>query len=148
MKERCLVMLKPGALNRRLVGEVISRLESKGLQMIAMKMIKLSKEKAELHYEEHKGKDFYNGLIGYITSDPVIAMVWEADYCTKLIRKLTGVTNIFDSDPGTIRGDYCIHTNLNLIHASDSAESGAREVALFFTPEEIFPWEDGLSRWI
>ncbi len=145
--EKCFVMLKPGVINRRIAGEIISRLERKGLRLIGIKMMVISGELAAEHYQEHKGKSFYDHLISYITSGPVIAMVWAADDCTMLIRKLVGTTAVQDAVPGTIRGDFCLHTPHNIIHASDCPESAERETALFFSPEEIVPWTDELSQW-
>ncbi|MDR1748146.1 MAG: nucleoside-diphosphate kinase [Spirochaetaceae bacterium] len=145
--EKCFVMLKPGVINRRIAGEIISRLERKGLRLIGIKMMVISGELAAKHYQEHNGKSFYDYLISYITSGPVIVMVWAADDCIMLIRKLVGTTAVQDAVPGTIRGDFCLHTPHNIIHASDSPESGERETALFFRPEEIIPWTDELAQW-
>lgn len=145
--EKCFTMLKPGAVNRRIIGEVISRLEKKGLKLIAVKMMNISPELAANHYAEHKGKAFYDGLIEYITSGPVVAMVWAGDNCVQLVRKLVGSTNPAEAMPGTIRGDYCSHTQHNIIHASDSDESAEREVNLFFKPEELIIWEDEAAHW-
>lgn len=135
-------MLKPGVLNRRLVGEVISRLENKGLKLVGLKMMNISPELAAQHYAEHNGKPFYDGLVSYITSAPVVAMVWQGDDCVTLVRKVVGATNPAESLPGTIRGDFCSHTQRNIIHASDSDASADREINLFFKPEEIIDWED------
>ena len=140
-------MLKPGVINRRLAGEVIERLEKKGLKIIAMKMMHVSKDLAEEHYAEHEGKPFYTTLINYITSGPVIAMVVEADDCVTLVRKLCGATNPAESIPGTIRGDYCSHTQHNIIHASDSDASAEREIKLWFKEDEIVSWNDTCSVW-
>jgi nucleoside-diphosphate kinase len=140
-------MLKPGVLNRRLVGEVISRLEKKGLKLVALKMMQISPELASKHYAEHNGKSFYNDLVSYITSAPVVAMVWQGDDCVQIVRKMVGATKPSEAAPGTIRGDYCVHTNHNIIHASDSDESAAREISLFFKDEEIFDWEDNAENW-
>lgn len=140
-------MLKPGVLNRRLVGEVISRLEKKGLKLVALKMMQISPELASKHYAEHNGKSFYNDLVSYITSAPVVAMVWQGDDCVQIVRKMVGATKPSEAAPGTIRGDYCVHTNHNIIHASDSDESAAREISLFFRDEEIFDWEDNAENW-
>ena len=140
-------MLKPGVLNRRLVGEVISRLEKKGLKLVALKMLQISPELASKHYAEHNGKSFYNDLVSYITSAPVVAMVWQGDDCVQIVRKMVGATKPSEAAPGTIRGDYCVHTNHNIIHASDSDESAAREISLFFKDEEIFDWEDNAENW-
>ena len=140
-------MLKPGVLNRRLVGEVISRLEKKGLKLIGLKMMNISPELASNHYAEHKGKPFYDSLVGYITSAPVVAMCWQGDDCVTLVRKLVGSTSPAEAHPGTIRGDFCCHTQYNVIHASDSDTSAEREINLFFKPEELIDWEDNASIW-
>lgn len=140
-------MLKPGVLNRRLVGEVISRLEKKGLKLVGLKLMQITPELAAKHYAEHKGKPFYDPLVDYITSGPVVAMVWQGDDCITLVRKLTGSTSPAEALPGTIRGDFCSHTQHNIIHASDCEESAKREVELFFKPEEIIDWEDQASLW-
>lgn len=145
METRCFTMLKPGVLNRRIVGEVISRLEKKGLKLVGLKMLNISKELAHKHYDEHKDKAFFGDLVNYITSDPVVAMVWQGDDCVALVRKLCGATKPSDAAPGTIRGDYCLHTKLNVIHASDSDKSAAREIALFFNEDELFDWSDNNS---
>lgn len=141
-------MLKPGVLNRRIVGEVINRLERKGLKLVGLKMMQISSELAQKHYAEHKEKPFFGDLCSYITSAPVVAMVWEGDDCVTLVRKVVGATKPSEALPGTIRGDFCAHTNYNVIHASDSDESAAREINLFFKNEEIFDWKDNLSEWI
>ena len=140
-------MLKPGVLNRRLVGEVISRLEKKGLKLVGLKLMNISPELASKHYAEHKGKPFYDPLVDYITSGPVVAMVWQGDDCVTLVRKMTGSTSPAEAHPGTIRGDFCYHTTHNIIHASDCEESAKREIDLFFAPEEIIDWEDQASLW-
>ena len=145
--ERSFVMLKPGVVNRRIVGEVISRLEKKGLKLVGMKMMKITSDLADRHYVEHKDKSFYKDLQTYITSGPVIAMVFEAEDCVAIVRKLVGATKVTDAQPGTIRGDYALHTNLNIIHASDSPKNGEREISLFFKPEEIIEWNDQSSIW-
>ena len=138
-------MLKPGVLNRRLVGEVISRLEKKGLKLVGLKMIHINPDLASNHSLEHKEKSFYDALVSYITSGPVVAMVWQGDDCISVIRKLVGATNPLEAQPGTIRGDFCLHTQHNIIHASDSPESAEREIKLFFDESEIFDWEDKSS---
>src|SRR5574344_1495445 len=144
---RCFAMLKPGVLNRRIVGEVISRLEKKGLKLVGLKMMQITPELAAQHYAEHKGKPFYDSLVGYITSGPVVAMVWQGDDCVTLVRKIVGSTSPAEAHPGTIRGDFCSHTQHNIIHASDSDESAAREIKLFFKDDEIIDWEDNSSSW-
>lgn len=147
MSTRCFTMLKPGVLNRRLVGEVISRLEKKGLKLVGLKLMQISPELAANHYAEHKEKPFFGDLTSYITSAPVVAMVWQGDECVTLVRKLVGATKVTESQPGTIRGDFAMHTNMNVIHASDSDASAEREINLFFKPEEIIDWEDANSAW-
>lgn len=147
MGTRCFAMLKPGVLNRRLVGEVISRLEKKGLKLVGLKMINISQDLAAMHYLEHKEKSFYDELVNYITSGPVVAMCWQGDDCISIVRKLVGSTRPSEAIPGTIRGDFCLHTQHNIIHASDSDESAEREINLFFKEDELIDWEDSSSTW-
>jgi len=139
---RCFTMLKPGVVNRRLVGEVIERLEKKGFKLVGLKMMQVSNELACSHYAEHKEKPFFGELVDYVTSGPVVAMVWQADDCVALMRKMCGATKPSEAMPGTIRGDYCSHTSHNIIHASDSDESAAREIALWFNENELIDWDD------
>lgn len=137
MMERSFVMLKPDAVLRRLMGKVLTRFEERGLKLVATKMMNISEELAKEHYGEHKDKPFFNDLVSYITSAPVLAMVIEGDDCISLIRKMVGATNPKEADLGTIRGDYAIDTGRNIIHASDSPASAKREIALFFNDSEI-----------
>jgi len=146
--ERTFAMLKPGVLDRRLAGEIISRIERKGLALVAVKLMRIPRALAEEHYAEHRGKAFFGGLVDYVTSGPVLAMAIEGDGAILMLRKLCGATKAEEAAPGTIRGDYAMHTGLNVIHASDSPESAARELGLFFRSEEIIPWKDGNSAWI
>lgn len=146
--ERSFSMFKPGVIQRRLVGEILSRFERKGLRIVAMKMMRISRELAERHYAEHRGKDFYEPLIRYVTSGPVVSLIVEADGAVAALRRLCGATRTDEALAGTIRGDYANHTNLNVIHASDSVESARREISLFFDETEICPWEDGNDGWI
>jgi len=141
--QRTFAMLKPGVLQRRIVGDVLSRLERKGLNIIGLKVMTIPPLLATTHYAEHKGKSFYDPLIEYIISGPVVAMCIEGDNAIALVRRLCGPTDVNESLPGTIRGDYCMHTNHNIIHASDSPESAERELKLFFRPKELVSWEDG-----
>ena len=141
-------MLKPGVLNRRIVGEVINRLERKGLKLVGLKMMNISEELAGKHYAEHEGKPFFGDLVSYITSAPVVAMVWQGDDCVTLVRKLSGATKPSEAAPGTIRGDFCLHTQFNVIHASDSDASAEREINLFFKPEEIIDWKDNTQSYL
>ena len=145
--ERTLVMLKPGVLPRRIAGEVIGRFERKGFRIIALKMFRPDKKLVETHYAEHRGKDFYEKLIDYTLSGPLIAMVLEGENAIFLARRLAGRTGITEGEPGTIRGDFAASTRLNIVHTSDSAENAEREIRLFFGDDEIQNWEDGNSRW-
>ena len=144
---RCFAMLKPGVVNRRLVGEVISRLEKKGFKIVGLKLVHPTKELAAAHYAEHQGKPFYDGLIDYLVSGPVVAIALQADDCVALVRKLVGKTKPTEAEAGTIRGDFCTHTERNIIHASDSDESAERELKLWFKDEEIFDWTDCEAGW-
>ncbi|MDD1774249.1 MAG: nucleoside-diphosphate kinase [Methanobacterium sp.] len=137
MKEMSFLMLKPDAVKRKLSGEIISRLENKGLKIVAAKMLIITPELAEKHYGEHSEKPFFKDLVDYITSGPVLAMVIEGGECISLIRKMVGATNPKEASLGTIRGDYAIDTGRNIIHASDSPASATREIALFFDDSEI-----------
>jgi nucleoside-diphosphate kinase len=145
--ERTFVMLKPGVIQRRIAGEVLRRLERKGARIIALKMLNLDKAAVEAHYAEHRGKNFYESLVEYTLSGPVIALVLEGPGVIGITRRLAGATNAGESLPGTIRGDFAGTTQRNIIHTSDSPESAEREIPLFFTEKEICPWEDGNGRW-
>jgi nucleoside-diphosphate kinase len=145
--ERTFVMLKPGVLARRIAGEVLGRFERKGLKVVALRMLKVDRAMAETHYAGHKGKDFYEKLLDYTVSGPVIAMVLQGEGAVARVRRLAGATDANESAPGTIRGDFAGSTRLNIVHASDSPESAGREIALFFKESEIFDWEDGNESW-
>jgi nucleoside-diphosphate kinase len=145
--ERTLVMLKPGVLQRRIAGEVLGRLERKGLKIIALKMLRMDKATVEAHYAEHRGKIFYEKLVDYTLSGPVIAMILEGPGVIAIVRRLAGPTDVGESLPGTIRGDFAGSTRLNIVHASDGPQSAAREIALFFKDNEICEWEDGNAQW-
>ncbi|AFK22435.1 nucleoside-diphosphate kinase [Pyrococcus sp. ST04] len=141
--ERTLVIIKPDAVVRGLIGEIISRFEKRGLKIVGMKMIWIDRELAEKHYEEHKGKPFFNALIEYITKAPVVVMVVEGRYAIDVVRKMAGATDPKDAAPGTIRGDYGLDIGdaiYNVVHASDSKESAEREINLYFKPEELFEY--------
>ena len=139
------VLIKPNAIQRKLVGEIISRFESKGLRLDAIKMIQMSRELAEEHYAEHKGKSFYNDLIDFITSGPVIAMVLSGPSAIEAVRYVVGDTDPLEARPGTIRGEYAITIAKNIVHASDSIESARREIKRFFTPEEVLNYHLNLE---
>ena len=138
MTERSFVMIKPDAVLRRLMGTVLTRFEKRGLNVVAIKMMEISEDLAKNHYIEHTEKPFFNDLVSYITSAPVLAMVIEGEGCISLIRKMVGVTDPKEADIGTIRGDYALQTGRNIIHASDSPQSAKREIELFFNESEIF----------
>lgn len=146
--ERTYAMLKPGVLSRRIAGEIISRIERKGFSIVGLKIMRISRDLAERHYAEHRDKAFFGELVDYITSGPVVAMVLEADGAVKMLRLMCGATRAEEALPGTIRGDYAMHTNINIIHASDSPEAAVREIGLFFRPEELSDWPDGNRDWI
>lgn len=146
--ERTLVLVKPDGVQRALIGEVISRLERRGLRMAAAKFMAVSKELAETHYAIHKGKPFYDGLISYITSAPVMAMVWEGPQAVAAVRQTMGATKPVEAAPGTLRHDFALEVGRNLTHASDSVENGAKEVALWFKQEELVDWSREVDKWV
>jgi nucleoside-diphosphate kinase len=134
-------MIKPDGVQRQLAGRIISRFEEKGLKITAMKMLQMDRTFAERHYAEHKGKDFYDKLIRFITSSPVIAFILEGPDAISIVRKLVGSTNPADAEPGSIRGDLAVYTTFNMIHASDSPASSVREIDLFFNKDEILSYD-------
>lgn len=147
-RERTFVMIKPDGIQRGLAGEIISRMERKGLKPAAFKMICIDKALAEKHYAVHQGKPFYNRLIDFITSGPVIASIWEGDNAVAIVRKLVGATSPEHAEPGSIRGDYVINTTLNTVHASDSKETADFEINLFFDRREILDYSLCLEPWL
>lgn len=146
--ERTLILVKPDGVQRALIGEVISRFERRGLRLVGMKLMQISQELAARHYGEHVGKPFYDGLISYITSGPVVAMVWEGPQAIKAARETMGKTKPFEAAPGTIRGDFALETGRNIVHGSDGPESTEREVNLFFEPGELLSWARSSDPWI
>ncbi len=142
------LMVKPDGVQRGLIGEIIARFERKGLQLIGAKLIQVTKEQAEFHYDEHKAKPFFGELVDFITSGPSFAMVWQGDDAIALSRSVIGKTNVTDAQPGTIRGDFAAHTQNNLIHGSDSPESAEREISNFFNQEELISYDRAISRWV
>ncbi|MDQ0492011.1 MULTISPECIES: nucleoside-diphosphate kinase [Paenibacillus] len=146
--DRTFLMVKPDGVQRGLIGRIISRLEDKGFKMTAGKLVQVSREQAERHYAEHVGKPFFEELVGFITSGPVFAMIWEGDNIVTLSRLLIGKTQVTEALPGTIRGDFAAHTPFNLIHGSDSPESAEREIANFFMPEESVRYEKSVETWV
>ena len=146
--ERTFIMIKPDGVQRHLVGEILHRFEAKGFTLVGLKMMKVSRELAEKHYDVHKGKPFFSGLVDFITSAPVIAMVWEGDNVVTAARKLIGATDPISADPGSIRGDFGVSIGRNLIHGSDAIETAQREISLWFTDEEQVGWEPVRRSWI
>ncbi|MDA0770523.1 MAG: nucleoside-diphosphate kinase [SAR202 cluster bacterium Casp-Chloro-G4] len=146
--ERTLVLLKPDSIQRGLAGEVISRLERRGLKFVAMKLMKVSDELANRHYGEHAGKPFFDGLVKFITSSPIVAMVVEGESAVEVVRNTMGTTNPIQAGPGTIRGDLGLTIGMNLIHGSDSPESAKKEIDTFFKPEEIVDYTRNIDAWI
>jgi nucleoside-diphosphate kinase len=146
--ERTLVLVKPDAVQRGLIGEVIARLERRGLRLIAARLVHVDRTLAEKHYAVHKGKPFYDGLISYITSAPVMAMVWEGPNAIAAVRQTMGSTRPTEAAPGSIRHDFGLTVGRNLTHASDSAQTAQEEVGLWFKPGELIAWGRDLDRWI
>ncbi|NBD15756.1 MAG: nucleoside-diphosphate kinase [Cyanobacteria bacterium] len=146
--ERTFIMIKPDGVQRGLTGEIIKRLEQKGFSLIGMKMIKVSRELAEKHYDVHRDKPFFGNLVEFIISAPVVAMIWEGEGVVAAARKIIGATNPLSAEPGTIRGDYGISIGRNLIHGSDAVETAQREIALWFEETELASWEPALQKWI
>lgn len=146
--ERTLVLVKPDGVQRGLVGEVISRLERRGLRLVAAKFMEVSQGLAEEHYAIHQGKPFYEGLIRYITSAPVMAMVWEGPNAIVAVRQTMGSTRPTEASPGSIRHDYALEVGRNITHASDSVENGETEIALWFREDELVNWSRDVDRWV
>lgn len=146
--ERTFLAVKPDGVQRGLVGEIIGRYEAKGFTLVGLKLMVVSRELAEQHYGEHKEKPFFGGLVDFITSGPVVAMVWEGKGVVAAARKVIGATNPLSSEPGTIRGDFGIDIGRNIIHGSDAVETAQREISLWFKPEELADWSPTLTSWI
>lgn len=146
--DRTYVMVKPDGVQRNLVGEIISRFEKKGIKIAALKMMRISRELAETHYGEHRGKPFFGPLVDFITSGPVAAMVLEGKDVVSTARNMMGATDPLKAAPGTIRGSFGMDVGRNVVHGSDSNESAAREIALFFAPEEIIEYSKAADTWL
>ncbi len=146
--QRTLVIIKPDGVQRALVGKILARFEERGFKIIALKIVQVSPGLAEEHYAVHRGKFFYQGLVDYITSSPVVVMVLEGNEAISAVRKMVGATRPWEAEAGTIRGDYALMGLRNLIHASDAPETAANEIALWFTPEEIVSYSRDLDKWI
>jgi nucleoside-diphosphate kinase len=146
--ERTFLAIKPDGVQRGLVGEIIGRFEAKGFTLVGMKLITASRELAEQHYGVHKERPFFAGLVDFITSGPMVAMVWEGSGVVASARKMIGATNPLNSEPGTIRGDLAVNVGRNIIHGSDAVETANQEISLWFKPEELSSWTPCLSPWI
>ncbi len=146
--EKTLVIIKPDGVQRGLSGTIVDRLEKRGLQLAAMKLMQITPDLARRHYAVHQGKPFFEGLIQYITSGPVVVMVVEGARAIEVVRRVMGATDPVRAEPGTIRGDFALDMGRNLIHGSDSPESAATEISLFFTPAEILSYPRVLDRWV
>jgi nucleoside-diphosphate kinase len=146
--ERTFIAIKPDGVQRGLISEIIGRFERKGFTLVGMKFMQVSRELAEQHYAVHKERPFFAGLVEFITSGPVVAMVWEGEGVVASARKVIGATNPLASEPGTIRGDLGVNIGRNLIHGSDAIETAQQEVALWFKPEELANWKPTVSPWL
>ncbi len=146
--EQTLVIVKPGAVQRGLIGDIISRFENRGLKIAAMKMIHIAPELAEKHYAEHKGKPFFEDLVNFITSSPVVVIVLEGENAITVARTMMGATNPLDAAPGTIRGDFGLFTGKNIVHGSDSAASADGEISLFFSENEFVAYTRCDEEWL
>lgn len=146
--EKTFVLVKPDGVQRGLIGEILSRLEKRGLKLVAAKFLQVPVSLAEKHYEIHQGKPFYDGLIKYITSAPVMAMILEGPEAVALVRQTMGLTNPLKAEPGTIRHDFALKISRNLTHASDSPENAELEISLWFNSEEIVKWSKSDEDWI
>jgi nucleoside-diphosphate kinase len=146
--ERTFIMVKPDGVQRRLVSRILGRFEDRGLKLVGLKLMKISKDLAEEHYGEHQGKPFFRGLIDFITSGPVVAMVWEGQDAVQTARSMMGKTNPLEASPGTLRGDYALFTGNNIVHGSDSIESAAREIRLFFDEKDVLDYTMDTDRWV
>lgn len=146
--ERTFIMVKPDGVQRQLVGEVIRRFETKGFKLVGLKLMAVSQELAEKHYEALRDKPFFAGLVKFICSSPVVAMVWEGDNVVVTSRQMIGATNPHAATPGTIRGDFGVAVGRNLIHGSDAIETAQREIALWFNETELLSWETAMAPWL
>ena len=146
--ERTFIMIKPDGVQRNLVGEIIKRFENKGFTLVGLKMVSVSQELAEKHYDVHKERPFFGSLVEFIISSPVVAMVWEGEGVVASARKIIGATNPLTSEPGTIRGDFGINVGRNLIHGSDAIETANQEISLWFKEDELCSWEKTMKSWL
>ena len=146
--ERTFIAIKPDGVQRKLIGEVIRRFEAKGFTLVGLKLMQVSQELAEEHYSVHKERPFFGSLIEFITSGPLVAMVWEGEGVVSSARKIIGATNPLTAEPGTIRGDFGMSVGRNLIHGSDAIETAQTEIKLWFQDKELVSWEPSLMSWL
>jgi len=146
--QRTLILLKPDCVQRRLVGTIIQRFEQKGLRLVALKLVQSDRDHAQRHYAEHKGKPFFDPVVKFLTSGPTVAMVWEGREAVAVARTLMGVTDGTQAAPATIRGDFAISRQNNLVHGSDSPANAEKEIALWFKPEELVNWKSADAEWV
>jgi nucleoside-diphosphate kinase len=146
--ERTLVLIKPDGVQRQLVGRIIDRYEERGLKIIGLKLVHVDRALAEAHYAAHREKAFFTGLVEFITSSPLVAMVLEGPNAIAVVRAINGATRPEEAAPGTIRGDYALETAQNIVHASDGAETAATVLALWFSDDELFEYERDVDRWV
>ena len=148
MTERTLVLVKPDGVQRQLVGRIIARYEERGLRIVGLKLVKVDRDLAERHYAVHKGKPFFDGLVAFITSGPLVAAALEGPDAISMVRSMNGATKPAEAAPGTIRGDLAVEMGQNLVHASDSAESAAMELSIWFTADELVSYRREIDRWV
>ena len=146
--ERTLLLVKPDGVQRQLVGRVVTRFEERGLKLVGLKLVQTSRELAETHYAAHRERPFFTGLVDFITSAPLVAAALEGPNAIAIVRAMNGATRPHEAEPGSIRGDFAVETAQNLVHASDSPESAAAELALWFKPEELLSYEREVDRWV
>ena len=146
--QRTLILIKPDAVQRGLIGNIITRFEQRGLKIVAMKLLQMDEKMARQHYAVHEGKPFFPGLVKFITSGPIVAAIMEGDNAVELVRKTMGSTDPLNASPGTIRADFGIDMGRNLVHGSDSVENAGKEIALFFSKEELLDYPRALDAWI
>lgn len=148
MTERTLVLVKPDGVQRQLVGRILARYEERGLKLVGLKLVKVDRDLAERHYAVHKGKPFYEGLVQFITSAPLVALALEGPDAIAFVRTMNGATRPTEAAPGTIRGDFAVEMGQNLVHASDSAETAESELAIWFGPGELLSYDREIDRWV
>jgi nucleoside-diphosphate kinase len=146
--ERTLVLVKPDGVQRQLVGRILARYEARGLKLVGLKLVQVDRDLAERHYEAHREKPFYAGLVEFIISAPLVALAFEGPNAIAVIRSINGATRPHEAAPGTIRGDFALETAQNIVHASDSPEAAATELALWFAPSELLDYARDIDRWV